>query len=309
MIPNLMKTSKLLTVSLALAALLVPSISSGFPTDTNTYQINAVRVGGIDFDDVGGPANQPSHPAWNSVPVTEVPVAYKIVASANAQFTIDGWTHLPANQRLLRVQAIHDGMKILFRVNWKDNTMDIYKSDVPLFFDALALLIPYSGQGYENCIPGDETPPSSEPMIHMGMRCDGRDEKGRLPNDPGFVGAKCCPVGIMFWRPDKVEIENIVTNGMGTTMETAETDDPTLFHASQEWASNHWTVVMGRAMIGPDPPLESVPGATPIGPGGFMVDLVPGGSYATVFANWDGKKEERNGNKWIGLFGTLNIAP
>jgi hypothetical protein len=309
MIPKFVKISKVLTLSLALAALLIPSISSGFPTDTNTYQINAVRVGPFDFGDENGPANNPSHSDWAAAPVTEVPLGYEIVASANAQFTFDDWKFIPGKTRVLSVAAIHDGQEILFRVNWEDSTPDILKNDVPKFFDALALLIPYSGEGYETCVPGDETFPSSEPMIHMGMRCDGRDEKGRLPSHPDFIGAKCCPVGIMFWRPDKVEIENIVTNGMGTTLETAETDDPTLFHAWQEWGSNHWTVIMGRAMLGPDPGLEIPPDTTPVGPGGFMVDLVPGGSYDTVFANWDGIKEERNGIKWIGLFGTLIIAP
>jgi hypothetical protein len=305
MISKCMKISKLLTFSLTLSALLIPSLSSGFPTDTDTYQIEAVRVGNFDFGDPAGPANDPNHPAWASVPVAEVPLAYEIFASANAQFTFDDWTHLPAKQRVLQVKAIHDGEQILFRVRWMDGTMDMVKNDVPKFFDALALLIPYSETDFPGCVPGD----TSEPMIHMGMRCDGRDEHGIPEGDPGAGEVRCCPVNIMFWRPDKIEIENIITNGMGTTMETAETDDPTLFHASQVYAGNHWTVIIARKMIGPEPPLELVPGSTHVGgPDAFMVDLVPGKSYDTVFANWDGKKEERNGIKWIGLFGTLIIA-
>lgn len=304
MTPKFMNISKLLASSLTLAALLLPSISSGFPTDTDTYQIDAVWVGDFTFDDVTGPANDPSHPAWDSAPVTDVPLAYEIFATANVQFTFDDWTHLPAKQRLLRVQAIHDGEEILFRVNWRDRTMDLEKDDVNRFYDALALMIPYSAADFPGCIPGD----TSEPLIHMGMRCDGRDENGIPDGGPGAGVVKCCPVNIMSWRPDKIEVENIVTNGKGTTMETAETDDPTLFHASQVYAGNHWTVIMGRRMYAQEPPLERVPGATPVGgPNSFMVDLVPGGTYDTVFANWDGKKEERNGIKWIGLFGTLII--
>jgi hypothetical protein len=301
MIPKVMNILKQLIFSLALAALLIPSISSAFPTDINTYQIFAGRVGNFDFGDELGPANNPLHSAWASAPVTEVPLAYEIFASANAQFTIDNWTLVPEKQRLLQVQAIHDGAQILFRVRWMDGTMDLVKDDVPKFFDALALLIPYSEADFPGCVPG----PTSEPMIHMGMRCDGLDEHGETIGD-----IRCCPVNIMFWRPDKIEIENIITNGMGTTMETAETDDPTLFHASQVYEGNHWTVIMARKMIGPAPPLEPVLGATPVGgPDAFMVDLVPGVTYDTVFANWDGIKEERNGIKWIGLWGTLNIAP
>jgi hypothetical protein len=40
-----------------------------------------------------------------------------------------------------------------------------------------------------------------------------------------------------------------------------------------------------------------------------MVTLVAGESYSTVWANWDGSKDERNGSKFIGLWGTLIIAP
>jgi hypothetical protein len=308
MIPKFMEISKLLMFSLALAALLIPSISTAFPTDTGTYLINAVNAGvDIDFSDPAGPANDPSHSAWASAPVTDVPLAYEIFASANAQFTIDDWTLKPLKQRLLQVQSIHDGKEILFRVRWRDRTMDLEKDDVPRFFDALALLIPYSEADFPGCVPGV----TSEPMIHMGMRCDGRDEHGIPEGELGAGDVRCCPVNIMFWRPDKIEIENIITNAMGTTMETAETDDPTLFHAAQVYDRNHWTVIMARKMIGPEPPLKQViVGAENVGgPDAFMVDLVPGVTYDTVFANWNGKKEERNGIKWIGLWGNLYIEP
>ncbi len=60
-----MKTKQLkilkLVTPLALAALLIPAISSGFPTDTDTYQVNSVRVGSFTFADPSGPANNASH--------------------------------------------------------------------------------------------------------------------------------------------------------------------------------------------------------------------------------------------------------
>ena len=308
-----LKFSKLLT-PWALAALLIPGISSGFPTDTNTYQINAVNVGAgtIDFSDANGPANNPNHPAWKKAKQTVVPLEYIIFASANAYGGFDNWAKVNAQStRKLRVKSIHDGVEILFRVNWRDRTFDENARDVPRFFDAIALMIPYSGPGYEACAPG----PTSEPLIHMGMRCDNLDEHGEQCTDANPNDCKCCPANIHFWRPDKVEVENIVTNGMGTTLETDETDDPDLFHAAQEYANNRWTVVMGRAMDGPPPP-DLDPTINPAdaelfyaGPGGYMVDLVAGKSYPTVWANWDGSRDERNGSKFIGLWGTLNIAP
>lgn len=296
---------------LALAALLIPTISSGFPTDTDTYDVNAVRVGSFTFADPSGPANNASHPAWATATATDVPLEYIIFASANAKGAFDDWAKVgPESVRHLSIKSIHDGQEILFRVEYADATEDVSKGDVPLFFDALALMIPYPVSLYPGCYPGSEDPPvSNEPLIHMGMRCDGRDEKGRLPGDPEFIGARCCPVNLHFWRPDKVEVENIVTNGMGTTLETSETDDPLLFHASQNWSNGVWTVIMGRAMVGPSNPDPAHPDAVEVGPGDYMVRLVPGVSYDTVWANWDGDRDERNGSKFIGLFGNLNIAP
>jgi hypothetical protein len=296
-----LKISKLVT-PLALAALLIPAISSGFPTDTDTYQVNSVRVGSFTFDDPI--ANDVNHTDWDSVPATDVPLAYIIFASANAKGGFDSWAEVnPESVRHLSVKSVHDGGEILFRVEYQDATFDENARDVPRFFDALALLLPYTGPGYEACVPG----PTSEPLIHMGMRCDGRDESGNVCTEG--PSCKCCPTNIHFWRPDKVEVENIVTNGMGTTMETAETDDPALFHAAQEWSNGRWTVIMGRAMVGPSNPDPAHPDATHVGPGGYMVTLQPGMSYDTVWANWDGSRNERNGSKFIGLWGTLIIAP
>ncbi|MEA3275061.1 MAG: hypothetical protein U9Q81_07210 [Pseudomonadota bacterium] len=305
-----MKTKQLnilkLVTPLALAALLIPAISSAFPTDTDTYQVNSVRVGSFTFADPTGPANNLSHPDWGDAPATDVPLAYIIFASANAKGGFDDWALVnPDSVRHLSVKSIHDGEEILFWVEFADETFDLEKDDVPRFFDALALMIPYSEADYPGCKAG----PTSEPLIHMGMRCDGLDEHGDACTAANPDDCKCCPANIHFWRPDKVEVENIVTNGMGTTLETDETDDPLLFHAAQDWSNGVWTVVMGRAMVGPPDPAPAHTDATHVGPGGHMVTLEAGASYDTVWANWDGDRDERNGSKFIGLWGTLIIAP
>ncbi len=298
---HILRLHKALLWSAALAAVLLPSLSDGFPLDTDTYQIRAVRVGAIDFNDPGGPANNPLAPQWASAPATPVPLDYEIKASANALAGGDAWAQVP-NGRLVTVKALHDGTVLLLNAVWDDTTQSDSIADVPLFHDSLAVLIPFSGPGYEECVPGrEDPPPSSEPMIHMGMRCDGLDEKGRPPGHPDFLGAKCCPVNILLWRADKVEVENIVANGMGTSLETDETDQPGVFHAFQEWGAGRWNVIMGRVLT-PPPAIGEYPGDN-------MIPLVPGQSYPTVFGNWDGGKQERNGVKFIGLFGTLNLDP
>ena len=50
-----MKTAKALALSLVVPALLAPGMGSAFPTDTDTYQINAGRVASIEFNDPAVP--------------------------------------------------------------------------------------------------------------------------------------------------------------------------------------------------------------------------------------------------------------
>ena len=173
-----MKTAKALALSLVIPALLAPGMGSAFPTDTNTYQINAVRVAGIDFSDPAGPANNLAHPAWSSALPTDVPLAYIVFASMNAYGGFDDWAEVnPGSERHLSVRSIHDGQEILFRIEYADATSNADITDVSRFFDGVALMIPYPATLYPACEPG----PTSEPLIHMGMRCDGRNEHGELP--------------------------------------------------------------------------------------------------------------------------------
>jgi hypothetical protein len=100
-----MKTKQLkilkLVTPLALAALLIPAISNGFPTDTDTYQVNSVRVGSFTFDDSSGPANNASHSDWATATAADVPLEYIIFASANAYGGFDNWAKVnPAAARL-----------------------------------------------------------------------------------------------------------------------------------------------------------------------------------------------------------------
>ena len=106
-----MKTKQLkllkLVTPLALAALLIPAISSGFPTDTDTYQVNAGRVAPFTFADPGGPANNASHQDWVDATATDVPLAYIIFASANAEGGFDSWAEVsPAATRNLIVKSV-----------------------------------------------------------------------------------------------------------------------------------------------------------------------------------------------------------
>ncbi len=290
-----LKISMVLALCLTVMAVVIPSVGLGVDCSVEpmfqlpNYDVTAVRVANqIDFGDPSGPANNPGAQEWKSAPTTAVELGFKIVADVNNQATgndilCDPLLYPP---RILSVQAIHDGMTSLFRIVFADATQNVSIADVPLFHDALAIGIPYPTTLYgAACTPG----PTQPEMLHMGTPCNGAE------------GLPCCPMHLMFWRADKVEIENIVANSPGTTVETVETDIPGLLNTYQNWANGTWTVIMGRVMTDPFLP------ASTIFPGRNMVDLVPGATNPIVFANWDGSGQERNGYKFISIFGNLII--
>lgn len=293
-----LKRSAVVAVSTVMA-LMTPLMGlAQFPGDfSNTFTIKVVHtIYSVDFTDPNGPANSPAHPAWTSAPVTHVPLQYQIVANVNNLATGKDTFYRPDLQRILSVQAIHDGTNIAFKVEFSDTTRNTSIADVSLFHDALAILIPYPTTLYgEQCTPGK----GQRGMIHMGAPCNG---EGGLP---------CCPVNIMFWRADKGEIENIIANSPGTAQESFETDEPGMFNTFQSWHAWTWTVILGRRMLDFLLPNNNVSLPYPFMqsqfPGRNMVDLVPGQKSPVVFANWDGAKGERNGIKFIGTWGVLDL--
>ncbi len=284
-----------LALCLTVMAMVIPSIGLGvvdcsvppMEQDPN-YSVTAVRVAGpLDFADPMGPANDPNHTLWGSAPSTVVELGFKITADVNTQHMPGEIICTPGVMRVLNVQAMHDGINILFKVTFADPTKSDTIADVPLFHDSIAIGIPYPTTLYGGaCTPGSLQPE----MLHMGTPCDG---SGGLP---------CCPMNLMFWRADKAEVENIVANSPGTTIETVETDMG-LYNTYQNWNAGAWTLILGRVMINTNPAADNT------FPGTNMVDLVPGQPRNIVFANWDGGIEERNGLKWIGIFGYLQIMP
>ena len=297
----LMKTSRFLVLCLAMTALLIPSVCLGQacnppPPDApiDQFTIASQRV-----LSTAGAANNPSATEWGNAQGTVVPLTVQVIADVNHMAAHNDTFCPVALTRLLNVKAIHDGTTMLFRIEFADATENILINDPPRFHDALAIGIPYPESLYPGCVPGPGLGRQPE-MIHMGNPCNGEG------------GMTCCPMNLMFWRSDKAEIENIVSNGPGTTKETYETDAG-VFTVYQNWTNGTWTLVLGRVMNSPLLPENNIPLPGPIQqpdfPGKNLVDLVPGQTVRVIFANWDGAKQERNGIKFIGLWGNLSIAP
>jgi len=300
-----LKISIVLALCLTVMAVVIPSTGQGVDCSVEpmfqapNYDIVAVSVsaGSIDFGDPTGPANNPGHPLWGPAPNTAVELGFKIVADVNNQLTGNDILCDPSlyPPRILNVQAIHDGTNILFKIVLADTTQSLSIADVPLFHDALAIGVPYPTTLYGgNCVvDGGLTNPE---ILHMGTPCNGAE------------GLPCCPMHLMFWRADKAEIENVLANSPGTTIETFETDEPGMLNTYQNWNAGAWTLILGRVMVDPFNPVNAYPFQASL-PGKNMVDLVPGEARNIIFANWNGAMQERNGYKFVSIFGNLVILP
>jgi hypothetical protein len=160
-------------------------------------------------------------------------------------------------------------------------------------------------------------------MIHMGNKCNGE--------------MQCCPVGILFWRADKgtrmppllatvpgpSESEVLTANSPGTIHETADTDlDRVKTWQAYDKRAKTWTVVVARPLVSPppEPPpegatvicKEGIVGVAPLPEGTVCTPIgnfptITAGTYQIVFANWDGAQSERNGIKFIGQWGDLQV--
>lgn len=126
----------------------------------------------------------------------------------------------------MRVNALHNGREIFFRLIWQDDSADGKIADIDQFWDAAAVLFPVAPDA---------------PLIGMGMR-------GK-------------PVNAWFWRADWERPKNVAAEGMGTTQRR---DDAALASKARH-LRGRWDVVLSRSLNGADAPEGTVvltPGAT-----------------------------------------------
>src|SRR3990172_6168463 len=129
-----------LALCLTVMAVVIPSIGLGVDCTekpshlTDMFNITVVRVAtAIDYADPAGPANDPSAAVWASAPTTTVELGYKIIANVNNLATgNDTFCGPEYGTRNLMVKSIHDGMTILFRIEFADPTSNILINDPPL---------------------------------------------------------------------------------------------------------------------------------------------------------------------------------
>ncbi len=110
----------------------------------------------------------------------------------------------------VKVDAIHNGETLAFRLEWEDPTNDSEPSDNDDFPDAAAIALPAA--------PG-------APLILMG--------------------SKGSPINAWHWRADERNAARHVTaEGLGSSQAL----DTTLVKARGEWKDGRWRVVIARSM-------------------------------------------------------------
>jgi DMSO reductase family type II enzyme heme b subunit len=121
----------------------------------------------------------------------------------------------------VRVRALHNGLRIFFRLEWDDPSPDYRVSDDTVFADAAGILFPFLGDA-----------------------------------DIANMGSVDQPVNAWYWRADSDDQPvNVTGGGVGAAQRLV---NGSLF-ATSRWADGVWRLVMGRPFVVPESADEAVP--------------------------------------------------
>jgi DMSO reductase family type II enzyme heme b subunit len=216
----------------------------------------------------------------------------------------------------LRVQALHDGKRIAFRLSWIDQTLDRHSARTEAFKDVAAIEL-YRG--------------AAEPFLGMGAAekpvdlwvWDADRETALAAADEQYANAvvdvypftEAAVETAEFTRPparlekqDSLavpakavgnQVAPAARSSSGSTLTAAGPGSVTFrlpenqaVVARGEWRDGRWTVVLSRA-------LKSAEAAG--------VGLLPGDRASVAFAIWDGSHRDRNGQKRVSIWQDLEL--
>ena len=268
----------LTTVLLAAAAL---QMLGANPAISAVTELVAHKVG-------NGPDVDPGAGVWDRVSKVEVPLT-----AQQTSYPMGG-----GSVKTVDVQALHDSDSLYVRVSWDDAVRNDSTASVEDFSDASAIEMP----GYEG---------SAVPAICMGQ-ADGAvniwqwraDSEKAIPGSSSDLGNGVSDIeppaddplnyparnaGNPYALTDSGAVQNLTAVGFGTLGPLPEQ----AVEGRGEWADGRWTVVYKRALDAPgaDQPTFSGDGKTDI-----------------AFAVWDGEHDERNGQKSVSQFLTLQLS-
>ncbi len=152
--------------------------------------------------------------AWESVPAEDLEMAGTPLANQPSEYVKASRDENNVGKvHALKVQTVHNGSEIIFRLSWSDDT-DNTAAASNVFPDACGILMPIIGE-----------PPIEE------------------------MGSEEAPVNAWFWRANYKDdfAQNTVARGLGTTVFTENSP----IRARGSWREDAWAVTFARPLAVP----------------------------------------------------------
>ena len=246
----------------------------------------------------------PAWKGWTAAPAVQVPLMPQAIAQP--------WNLTPSIKQL-KVQAVHNGTWIAFRISWKDATKDSVMY-LDTFRDAVALMVPL-GKAAPIIMGGP-----GERVLILHWKADWQEDIDTTFQDIAqlypnawqdwypFVAGEP-PYDITAWtnpearryltgwvlgnprsQPDKrTAVEEQIAEGFSTLT----TNERQAAVGKGVWANGEWSVVIARPFAAGDPNDPA---------------WRPGGSAPVAFAAWDGGAREIGARKAISDWITLRLG-
>ncbi len=154
----------------------------------------------------------PGAQQWAKVPAESINLGGTLAQQQPTRYVRTAWAGKPVGAvRTLKVQAVHNGKDILFRLQWEDEAENKDHGDGTTFPDAAGILFPLNGDA---------------PLEEMG--------------------SPKAPVNAWYWRANlpENEAQNLIATGLGTAQETAKSAT----QARARWLDGRWEVVFARPL-------------------------------------------------------------
>jgi DMSO reductase family type II enzyme heme b subunit len=146
---------------------------------------------------------------WKKVPAEDVELSGTPLQLQPSRYIRTVWAGKQIGAvRLVKVQAAHNSKHLLFRLSWRDDSLNDSFGDGSVFPDAAAVVFPMNG-------------------------------KAPLANDGSPDGA----VNLWFWRAHKGDSgENLIARGLATEEPGADA----AIEARSRWEDGRWELVIAR---------------------------------------------------------------
>lgn len=260
-------------------------------TGTRLAAQQGVRVTALRADGTV-PAREPFDPFWDRLSPVEIPLSAQQVTPP-----------MGGRRLTMEVRAVHDADRLYLLVEWPDPSPDRSVAAVADFTDAVAVQFPAeAGTQVPAFCMGD--PDATVNIWHWKAAWQADIEEGfpgtrdRHPNaavdaypfgdEPLFAPGR--EAGNPFSQPQRATpVENLVAAGFGSLTH----DGSVTVGGWGRWEEGRWRVVFERALVAGEP---------------GNVDLPERGRTDVAFAVWDGAARERDGQKPVANFVTLDVS-